>query len=64
MGVNLCLTLTLEEVCKVLGIKRTTFYKLRKTDPTFPKPIEALSRRDLHFSTADVCHWLETAQRG
>lgn len=64
MGVTIKLTITLDEVCQMLGIGRTAFYKLRKTDPTFPKPIESLSKRDLHFSARDIHHWVETAHRG
>lgn len=63
MSITIKLTITLEEACNMLGIRRTAFYKLRKSDPTFPKPIESLSKRDLHFSARDIHHWIETARR-
>lgn len=58
------LTLTTEETCKRLGIARTAFYTLRQKDPTFPKPIKALSGRRLLFNASDIARWLETAERG
>lgn len=58
------LTLTLDETCKRLGIKHTTFYRLRRRDPSFPKPIKALSQSKLLFSASDIAHWVETAERG
>ena len=61
-GVNQ--TLTTEEIRKRLGISIAAFYRLRHKDPTFPKPIKALSSRRLHFSASDIARWLETAERG
>lgn len=62
-GVNQ--TLTTEEIRKRLGISIATFYRLRHRDPTFPKPIKALSSANkLMFSASDVARWLETAERG
>lgn len=61
-GVNQ--TLTTEEIRKRLGISIGTFYRLRHKDPTFPKPIKALSSRRLLFSASDIARWLETAERG
>lgn len=58
------LTLTTEETCKRLGISIAAFYRLRHEDPTFPKPIKALSTRRLLFSASDIARWLETAERG
>lgn len=61
-GVNQ--TLTTEEIRKRLGISIAAFYRLRHRDPTFPKPIKALSTRRLLFSASDIARWLETAERG
>ena len=61
-GVNQ--TLTTEEIRKRLGISIAAFYRLRHKDPTFPKPIKALSSRRLLFSASDIAKWLETAERG
>lgn len=61
-GVNQ--TLTTEETRKRLGISIAAFYRLRHRDPTFPKPIKALSSRRLLFSASDIARWLETAERG
>lgn len=61
-GVNQ--TLTTEEIRKRLGISIAAFYRLRHKDPTFPKPIKALSTRRLLFSASDIARWLETAERG
>lgn len=61
-GVNQ--TLTTEEIRKRLGISIAAFYRLRHKDPTFPKPIKALSSRRLLFSASDIARWLETAERG
>lgn len=58
------LTLTAEETRKRLGISIAAFYRLRQRDPTFPKPIKALSSRRLLFSASDIARWLETAERG
>lgn len=58
------LTLTTEETCKRLGIGSSAFYRLRQRDPTFPKPIKALSAHKLMFSASDIARWLETAERG
>lgn len=58
------LTLTTEEIRKRLGISIAAFYRLRHKDPTFPKPIKALSSRRLLFSASDIARWLETAERG
>ena len=58
------LTLTTEETRKRLGISIAAFYRLRHRDPTFPKPIKALSSRRLLFSASDIARWLETAERG
>ena len=58
------LTLTTDETCKRLGIGVSAFYRLRHKDPTFPKPIKALSSRRLLFSASDMARWLETAERG
>ena len=58
------LTLTTEETRKRLGISIAAFYRLRQRDPTFPKPIKALSSRRLLFSASDIARWLETAERG
>ena len=58
------LTLTTEETCKRLGIARMTLYRIRQKDPTFPKPIKALSAHKLMFSASDIARWLETAERG
>lgn len=57
-------TLTTEEIRKRLGISIAAFYRLRHKDPTFPKPIKALSSRRLLFSASDIAKWLETAERG
>ena len=58
------LTWTTEETRKRLGISIAAFYRLRHRDPTFPKPIKALSSRRLLFSASDIARWLETAERG
>lgn len=59
------LTLTTEETRKRLGISIAAFYRLRQRDPTFPKPIKALSSaHKLMFSASDIARWLETAERG
>ena len=58
------LALTSKETRERLGIGRTAFYLLRQKDPTFPKPIKALSGRRLLFNASDIARWLETAERG
>lgn len=30
---------------ELLGVARTTFYRMQKTDPNFPKPIKLSCRR-------------------
>lgn len=35
----------LEEVCKMLGICRTTLWKLQRDNPNFPKPLQITSRK-------------------
>lgn len=37
---------------------RTTFYTLRKNDPTFPKPV--LFGRRKGFSEREIQQWIET----
>lgn len=58
------LTLTAKETRERLGLGEAAFYRLRHKDPTFPKPIKALSSRRLLFSASDIARWLETAERG
>ncbi len=59
------LTLTTEETRACLGIRRTAFYTLRQKDPTFPKPIKALSSaRKLVFSASEVAQWIKANERG
>ena len=59
------LALTSKETRERLGIGRTAFYLLRQKDPTFPKPIKALSSaRKLVFSASEVAQWIKANERG
>ena len=35
--------LSIKELCEYLGITRTTFCLMRKTNPDFPKPIKIMA---------------------
>lgn len=50
------------EVCKVIGQTRSGLDKLRKKDPTFPKPIKFGSSRQAaaYYVIAELNAWLTT----
>ena len=47
------------DVAALLGVARSTFYKLADNDPTFPKPLRLLPRCP-RWREADVRAWLES----
>lgn len=44
-----------------LGIGATHFWRLRRQDPTFPRPVR-LGVRAIGFLRSDLIAWLETRQ--
>ncbi len=50
--------LRLNDVQRVLGVKRTTVYRLVKNDPHFPKPVR-LSPRVSGFLRTEVEAWAQ-----
>ena len=51
--------LTIDEVCSMLKISRSTYWRLSKLTPDFPKPIQIRSRRSKRYSVNDIKAWLE-----
>lgn len=41
--------------CKALGISKTKWFELRKTDPTFPRPIRIGAA--VRYRVADLIDW-------
>lgn len=52
----------LGEVARMLGIARTTLWRLRRTDPSFPAGI-GLTDRILRYSPVEIRAWLEDRRR-
>jgi len=54
--------ITQPEVCKAIGQTRSGLDKLRKKDPTFPKPIKFGSSRQAaaYYVIAELNAWLTT----
>lgn len=50
--------LTIKEVCRQLKIGQTTFYLLRKKDPSFPKPLFKQTNY-MRFDAAQVEAWYQ-----
>jgi predicted DNA-binding transcriptional regulator AlpA len=48
-----------KQVCKILGIGRTTLWKLSNEDPDFPPKIH-LTPKAIGFKEADLKNWIET----
>ena len=55
--------LTVRAVCVSLGISRTAFWRLRREDATFPKPI-MLGSFSPRFRLVDLEAWLERKSTG
>ncbi|MEM8551094.1 MAG: AlpA family phage regulatory protein [Pseudomonadota bacterium] len=51
--------LTPETTADRLGIGRTSLYRLRLNDPTFPKAVRLTERR-IGFVEAEIDLWLDT----
>lgn len=51
---TVALTVSDEDVRAMLNISRTHAYKLRKTDPDFPKPLTRLGTKRLWYARAAV----------
>ena len=51
--------LSVNEVVVMLSMSRVSFWSLRKTDPTFPKPL-TLGDTMQRFSKKEVLAWIES----
>lgn len=54
--------LRLADVCRVLGLSRSTIYK-RVNDKTFPRAIQ-VSERTVRWRSSDIAEWLRSIQAG
>ncbi|WP_443743765.1 helix-turn-helix transcriptional regulator [Sutterella sp.] len=43
--------------CRALGIGKSTWFELRKTDPTFPKPFRIGA--SVRYPVADLIAWMQ-----
>ena len=51
--------ITLKEICKILKIGKSTLYKMRRKDPTFPQPIVSTSKL-LRFDYNQIEQWYQS----
>lgn len=51
--------LPMKEILKILGISKSTLYRLLNDDPTFPKPIRLGARR-VGFRDTDLKDWVDS----
>lgn len=51
--------LSVKEILKILGISRSTLYRLINNDSTFPKPIKLGARR-VGFRDTDLNDWVDS----
>ena len=54
--------LTIEDVCGKLKMTKTTVYKLRREDATFPKQIK-LGPRAVRWKEDELNDWVEAQER-
>ena len=47
---------------RITGLKRDTFARLQKTDPTFPHPVPITDRIKL-YSVPDLLAWVESRRK-
>lgn len=52
----------LNAAAKFIGVSRSAFCELARTDPTFPRAVAPTPRRVCWFA-ADLIHWLEGKRR-
>ncbi len=45
-----------KDVCDLLGVSKTTFYEIVKSNPDFPKPIH-YTKGTLRYSESEVKAW-------
>lgn len=50
------------DVCAVLGVSRSTVYKLVETDPSFPRQVRVTSRA-VRWRRLDIEEWARTRPR-
>lgn len=55
--------LTQDEVAKMTGLGRTTLWKLRREDPTFPTPKSPTGGRAIRFRESEVRRWMAERER-
>lgn len=57
-------TLTTEQIARRYNVSKRTLRRRRLADPTFPQPLEALSRKTHHlYDAAQVHAWYESYLR-
>jgi predicted DNA-binding transcriptional regulator AlpA len=59
-GIILLNIISLNQVCTILGVTRTSLYTYLKKDPTFPKPFKIGQGRLVRFAESDINAWLKT----
>lgn len=50
--------LSIKEIMEMFGISKSTFYRLVRNDPTFPKPVSLGDRRQA-FKSSDIDAWVD-----
>ena len=57
------LMMTVEEVAREISVSRTTIYKLRERDPSFPEPLY-VTPKAVRWRRSDILAWLESKAAG
>ncbi len=56
------IALSLQEVCDIAGLSKPTLWRIRRTDPTFPKPV--LLSKNPKIMKEDFLQWMRSKQEG
>ena len=55
--------LTITQVAALLNVNKRTVFRMKHTEPTFPKPI-VFSRRNIRYDRADIEAFISNIKRG